>query len=83
MGHKEVDCWTRQKDGKKQANITEEIKKGSKLFMSNFFTDDSPSGVRFMYNGCSNHMSRIKSLFKELDESQNSEIRLGEQANEG
>lgn len=51
--------------------------------MTNSSTDDSPSGVRFMDNGCSNHMSRIKSLFKELDESQNSEIRLGEQANEG
>ena len=40
--------------------------------------DKSCDGVWFVDSGCSNHMSRTKSLFKELDESQKSEIRLGD-----
>lgn len=35
------------------------------------------NGVWFIDSGCSNHMSGTRSLFKELDESKKSEVRLG------
>lgn len=40
--------------------------------------DDGLNGVWFMGSGCSKHMSRTRSLFKELDESQKSEVQLGD-----
>ena len=36
--------------------------------------DKSCDGVWFVDSGCSNHMSRMKSLFKELDESHKCEV---------
>ncbi|KAH0661898.1 hypothetical protein KY284_026829 [Solanum tuberosum] len=77
-GHIEVDCWTKQRDDQKQANFTEEIEDGSKLFMTQSSIDDGRNGVWFMDSGCSNHMSGTRSLFKNLDESQKSEVRLGD-----
>ncbi|XP_009777772.1 uncharacterized protein [Nicotiana sylvestris] len=34
--------------------------------------------MRILDSGCSNHMSEIRSLFKELDESKKSDVRLGD-----
>ncbi|XP_047256241.1 uncharacterized protein LOC124888999 [Capsicum annuum] len=51
LGHIEVDCWTKQRDDQKQANFTEEVEEGSKLFMTQYSTDDGPDGVWFMDSG--------------------------------
>ncbi|XP_010267663.1 PREDICTED: uncharacterized protein LOC104604813 [Nelumbo nucifera] len=74
LGHKEVDCWTKQK----QTNFTEKVEEESKLFRAHSPIDNASNGVWLLDSGCSNHMSRTKSLFKELDESQKSEVRLGD-----
>ncbi|KAJ0080658.1 hypothetical protein Patl1_12136 [Pistacia atlantica] len=60
-------CHYCNKFGHKEAdsNFAEKADEDSKLFMAH----DS---------GCSNHMTGTRSLFKELDESQNSEVRLGD-----
>lgn len=80
IGHKEVDCWSK-KEGRreqKQANFTENSTTKSNMFMTQSSIDKSLSGVWFMDSGCSNHMSGNKSLFKELDESDKGEVRLGD-----
>ena len=38
-----------------------------KLFMAHFHTNDVPSDVWFANNECSNHMTGMKSMYKELD----------------
>ena len=38
----------------------------------------TPNDVWFLDSGCSNHMSGTKSLFKDLDESKKSDVRLGD-----
>ena len=40
--------------------------------------NNESDGVWFVYSGCSNHMTGDKSLFKDLDESLKSEVRLGD-----
>ncbi|KAA3467262.1 Retrovirus-related Pol polyprotein from transposon TNT 1-94 [Gossypium australe] len=49
-----------------------------KLFMA--YQDDviASKDIWFLDSGCSNHMARIKSLFKELDESYKVKVRLGD-----
>ena len=69
LGHKEADCWTKQRDEQKHANFTEKVEEESKLFMVHSPIDKSCDGVWFVDSGCFNHMSITKSLFKELDES--------------
>ncbi|KAH0636333.1 hypothetical protein KY290_036765 [Solanum tuberosum] len=66
------------RDDQKQANFTEEVEEGSKLCMTQSSVDDGLNGVWFMDSGCSNQMSGTRSLFKELDESKKSEVRLGD-----
>uniref|UniRef100_A0A3Q7HIM5 Uncharacterized protein n=1 Tax=Solanum lycopersicum TaxID=4081 RepID=A0A3Q7HIM5_SOLLC len=39
---------------------------------------ETPNDVWFLDSGCSNHMSGTKSLFKDLDESKKSDVRLGD-----
>lgn len=50
----------------------------SKLFMASSQITESANVVWFIDSGCSNHMSSSKSLFRDLDESQKSEVRLGD-----
>ncbi|XP_010277694.1 PREDICTED: uncharacterized protein LOC104612075 [Nelumbo nucifera] len=78
LGHKEVGCWVKQKDEQKQANFTEKVEEESKLFTAHSPIDNASNGVWFLDSGCSSHMSGTKSLFKELDKSQKSEVRLGD-----
>lgn len=46
--------------------------------MANSPIVDTINSVWFLDSGCSNHMFDTKSLFKELDESHRSEVRLGD-----
>ncbi|XP_074266058.1 uncharacterized protein LOC141588518 [Silene latifolia] len=81
FGHKEVDCWDKQKAETNQAKFSEQIEEDeSRLFMayskiqSSLDSDD----IWFLDSGCSNHMSGTKSLFKTLDESKKGDVRLGD-----
>ncbi|KAJ0038506.1 hypothetical protein Pint_22086 [Pistacia integerrima] len=76
LGHKEADCWAKQKNVNNQASFTEKADEDSKLFMAHFCNNVVFDDVWFLDSGCSNHMTRTRSLFKELDESQKSEVRL-------
>ncbi|XP_028079521.1 uncharacterized protein LOC114281273 [Camellia sinensis] len=49
----------------------------SKLFMTHFDPNNMSSDVWFIDSGYSNHMTRMKSLFKELDETQKLKVQLG------
>ena len=51
-----MDCWTKQRDEKNQANFTEEIEEGSNLFKKKSSIDDDLNGVWFIDSGCSNHI---------------------------
>lgn len=70
LGHKEADCWTKAKDENNQASFIEQINYESKLFMAHFCENVVSSNVWFLYSRCSNHTLGTRSLFKELDESQ-------------
>lgn len=77
-GHKEFDCWAKQKDEKQQVNLAENVDDDSKLFVVQSPTQDVNDGLWFVDSGCSNHMSGMKTLFKELDECKKSEVRIGD-----
>ncbi|KAF7816710.1 rust resistance kinase Lr10-like [Senna tora] len=76
IGHKEADCWTKQRNEEKHANVAEEEE--SMLFMAHFFDKNFANAVWFLDSGCSNHMTGSKQLFKELDEKETSTVRLGD-----
>ncbi|CAL9234757.1 unnamed protein product [Arabidopsis halleri] len=65
-GHMQVDCWKKQKEEKQASFIEEDVQ--PRLFMASKSLDVSKI-VWYLDNGCSNHMSGIKSMFKERDES--------------
>jgi len=54
------------------------VVKESHLFMVHSSTSRDSTEIWFMDRGCSNHMLETKNLFKELDESLKSEVRLGD-----
>jgi len=46
--------------------------------MAHSLINNDVNGVWFMDSGWSNHMTGTRSLFKELDENQKSEVRFGD-----
>ncbi|KAL4273006.1 hypothetical protein GQ457_13G030250 [Hibiscus cannabinus] len=58
-------------------NLAAESDEENKLFMACIDANHMPSDLWFVDSGCSNHMTGIKSLFKELDESQKMKVQLG------
>lgn len=77
-GHKEANYWTKQKDEQLQVNFSVQIEDEGRLFMAHSYISPSSNDVWFLDSGCSNHMSGTRSLFKELDESQIGDVRLGD-----
>lgn len=73
-GHIKADCWYKDQPVNYAAENGEE---SSKLFMAHFDTNKKSSDVWFVDSGCSNHMTGMKSLFKELDETQKLKVQLG------
>ncbi|KAL5762607.1 hypothetical protein ACOSP7_018871 [Xanthoceras sorbifolium] len=73
FGHIEANCWSKEK----QAHYIEERQEESKLFMTHLNVD-ALNDIWFLDSGCSNHMSGIKSTFKELDESYKVQVKLGD-----
>ena len=78
FGHKQAYCWNKQKDENNQTSFAEKTDEESKLFMALFCDGEVSNDVWFLDIGCYNHMSTMRSLFKELDESKKSEVRLGD-----
>ncbi|KAA8547740.1 hypothetical protein F0562_004169 [Nyssa sinensis] len=73
-GHIKADCWYKDQ----QMNYAAENgEKSSKLFMTHFDPNNKSSDVWFVDRGYSNHMTGMKSLFKELDETQKLKVQLG------
>ncbi|PKA55296.1 Retrovirus-related Pol polyprotein from transposon TNT 1-94 [Apostasia shenzhenica] len=82
-GHVEANCWNKQKQEnfvEKQASYAEEKEKSeeSKLFLACSHPNDNLNDVWFLDSGCSNHMSSVRSMFQDLDESQKLQVRLGD-----
>ena len=82
-GHKEAECWSKQRNEQRQANFTENVdgdNNENKLFVAHSSTSKAQqcNSEWFLDSGCSNHMSGSKELFKNLDESQKSVVRLGD-----
>jgi len=73
FGHVEKYCRNKNKH---QANFSEEHNKEQRLFYAN---QESPSGGESWYldSGCSNHMAKDQSIFKDIDKSVNVKVRLG------
>nr|XP_010918050.1 uncharacterized protein LOC105042504 [Elaeis guineensis] len=74
MVEAEADGWKWEK----QANYAKGDEEESKLFMAHMHVNDVPSEIWFSNSGCSNHMSGMRSMFKELDETHKLRVRLGE-----
>ncbi|CAL5412844.1 unnamed protein product [Camellia sinensis] len=72
-GHIKADCWYKDQ----QVNYVAENEESSKLFMTHFDPNNTSSDVWFIDSGCSNHMTGMKSLIKELDETQKLKVQLG------
>nr|GLL21955.1 uncharacterized protein LOC104612075 [Ipomoea trifida] len=81
FGHKEAACWSKQRDEATKANIVEkDVRRDDEpetLFMVHF-PQNTDNDVWFIDSGCSNHMSNSRSLFENLNVSQKSEVRLGD-----
>ncbi|KAA8545391.1 hypothetical protein F0562_020175 [Nyssa sinensis] len=63
-GYIKADCWYKDQQVNYAAENGEE---SSKLFMTHFDPNNKSNDVWFVDSGCSNHMTGMKSLFKELD----------------
>ncbi|KAG6392771.1 hypothetical protein SASPL_146997 [Salvia splendens] len=77
-GHREAFCSIKQKHDQKP-NFTEKVEEENNLFMahSNVY-GDANERMWFVDSGCSNQMTGSRSLFKDLDEKQKGEVRLGD-----
>ena len=56
----------------------EENEENSKLFMTHSQVNDISNDIWFLDSGCSNHMSGIKSIFRDIDETHKLNVRLGD-----
>ncbi|KAK6255552.1 hypothetical protein SCA6_016857 [Theobroma cacao] len=76
--HRATYCWQKQKDENNQASFVEKPDEEIRLFIAFFYEKEQSNDVWFLDNGCSNHMSGTRSLFKELDESNKTDVTLGD-----
>ncbi|KAG7576575.1 Ribonuclease H-like superfamily [Arabidopsis thaliana x Arabidopsis arenosa] len=74
-GHMQVDCWKKQNEEKQASFVEKDVQ--PRLFMAYKSLDVSKT-VWYLDSGCSNHMSGIKSMFKEIDESYKLKVKLGD-----
>lgn len=72
-----AECWARNKQPEKEANVVTEEGEPSNVFMASSSSGSTASSMWLVDSGCSNHMTGMKSLFTSLDESQRVSVRLG------
>ncbi|TYJ99454.1 copia protein [Cucumis melo var. makuwa] len=79
FGHVKADCWNKNQ----RANFTTENEvsenngKGeNKIFMTNIPSDQKTMEVWFIDSSCSNHMTGLKRVFKELNEGEKLKVEL-------
>ncbi|KAE8734772.1 hypothetical protein F3Y22_tig00000715pilonHSYRG00163 [Hibiscus syriacus] len=70
------DSWRRLKQ--EQASYAEQEYDEIKLFMTYQENTTSHSNIWFLGSGCSNHMTGVKSLFNEIDETFKQKVTLGD-----
>lgn len=73
QGHLAKDCRSSQAEFAEKTEATEE----DFLFMTLMEHGKEEQAVWFIDSGCSNHMTGVKKMFRELDETQRRLIRLG------
>ena len=79
-GHIKAFCWNQTRN---QANylenkpVKDEGTSSEALFLTCLSSTDNYDEIWFLDSGCSNHMTRNKSLFVSLDESRKSEVKMG------
>ncbi|KAH1232103.1 Retrovirus-related Pol polyprotein from transposon TNT 1-94 [Glycine max] len=79
-GHKEASCWKKEEDEQKGDQKSNFVENEQKLFLAQRAADNDAGGdVWYIDSGCSNHMSSAKSMFRELNESLKSKVRLGDE----
>ncbi|KAK6279600.1 hypothetical protein POUND7_019867 [Theobroma cacao] len=78
LGHRVAYCWQKQKDENNQASFVEKPDEEIRLFMAFFYEKEQSNDIWFLDSDCSNHMSGTRSFFKELDESNKTDVTLGD-----
>nr|KYP76948.1 Retrovirus-related Pol polyprotein from transposon TNT 1-94 [Cajanus cajan] len=73
-GHVEKYCRNKNKH---QANFAEEHNQEQRLFYANQESCDNGDGSWYLDSGCSNHMAKDQSIFKDIDNSVKVKVRLG------
>ncbi|XP_075076448.1 uncharacterized protein LOC142163093 [Nicotiana tabacum] len=74
FGHIEANCWYKNN----QSSYANEEQEECMLFMARSTIMDHKIGIWFVDSGCSHHMSRERSAFRELDETKRRRIWLGD-----
>jgi gag-polypeptide of LTR copia-type/Integrase core domain/GAG-pre-integrase domain len=75
-GHYRAECYKKKRD-EEQASYVEEKKEEQKLLMAFTQNQTDASRIWFLDSGCSNHMTGLKHLFKELDENYKLDVKFG------
>lgn len=75
-GHNEDYCW--EKKGKEEANFSEQKNEKGNLFLTCVNSKDSKIDVWFVDIGCSSYMTGAKGLFRNINEDEKLEVRLGD-----
>nr|KYP58379.1 Retrovirus-related Pol polyprotein from transposon TNT 1-94 [Cajanus cajan] len=73
-GHVEKYCRNKNKH---QANFAEKHNQEQRLFYANQESCDNGDGSWYLDSGCSNHMAKDQSIFKDIDNSVKVKVRLG------
>ncbi|GKV09408.1 hypothetical protein SLEP1_g20916 [Rubroshorea leprosula] len=74
-GHIEANCWEK---AKQQANFVEEKEVEENLFLTSLIPNVSNSDLWFLDSGCSNHMTGVRGLFRNFNETVKLKVRLGD-----
>ena len=77
-GHIKANCRKMEKQANYAEEAGEEDEEEFKLFMARSEMIESSDDTWFLDSGCSNHMTSLRFLFKELDESYKIKVRMGD-----
>ncbi|PNX63106.1 retrovirus-related Pol polyprotein from transposon TNT 1-94 [Trifolium pratense] len=75
LGHVERICKAQQQQG--EAKVAEDQPLEEQLFVASCFATNITTESWLIDSGCTNHMTHDRELFKELDETTISKVRIG------